>query len=570
MSAVPSTGRPATGRPIRVLLLVAAGALLAVAAIAVLGRATASPAPAALPPPLFVDETATAGIDHRYSGESDYFVGGGVAVFDCDGDRKPDMYIAGGSGPAGLYRNESEVGGSLRFARIASATTDLASVTGAYPLDVDGDGTTDLAVLRRGGNVLLRGTGSCAFEAANEAWDFDGGVAWSTAFSASWEDGTTGWPTLAIGNYVDQSSEDRERLCFDNELVRPNAEQTGYAAPVPLSPGWCSLSMLFSDWDRSGRRDLRVSNDRHYYDTSGDGEEQLWRMDAAAPPHLYTEAEGWQPVRVWGMGIASYDLTGDGYPEYFLTSQADNKLQTLADGPAEPNFKDMALAAGVTATRPYVGDTTLPSTAWHAEFQDVNNDSFVDLFIGKGNVEAMPDYAAQDPSNLMIGQPDGTFVEGAQPAGIFNYDRARGASLADFNLDGLVDLVVVYRREPVRVWRNTGLTDAEGTDGEAVHWLAIELQGGGSNTSAIGSWIEVRIGERIIQREVTVGGGHAGGQLGWIHFGTGPTSRVEIRVQWPNGEVGPWLPATTDQFVIVERDAEAVEPWQPAPGTSRP
>ena len=32
-----------------------------------------------------------------------------------------------------------------------------------------------------------------------------------------------------------------------------------------------------------------------------------------------------------GMGIASYDLEGDGYPDYFLTSMADNKLQTLAE-----------------------------------------------------------------------------------------------------------------------------------------------------------------------------------------------------------------------------------------------
>ncbi len=317
----------------------------------------------------------------------------------------------------------------------------------------------------------------------------------------------------------------------------------GFDSPIALSPGWCSLSMLFSDWDRSGRRDLRVSNDRHYYTTTGDGQEQLWRIDRGEPPHLYTESEGWQTVKVWGMGIASYDLTDDGYPEYFLTSQADNKLQTLADGPAEPNFEDMALETGVTATRPYVGDTELPSTAWHAEFQDVNNDSFVDLFVGKGNVEAMPEYAAEDPSNLLIGQADGTFVEGAEAAGIVSYDRARGASLADFNLDGMVDLVVVNRREPVRVWRNAGLPDGSGAvEATPVHWLAVQLQGAGSNTSAIGSWIEVQMGDRIIQREVTVGGGHAGGQLGWTHFGLGTATEVEIRVQWPDGETGPWLP----------------------------
>ena len=78
----------------------------------------------------------------------------------------------------------------------------------------------------------------------------------------------------------------------------------------------------------------------------------------------------------------------------------------------------MALEAGVTAHRPYAGDTTLPSTAWHAEFEDVNADAFVDLFVAKGNVEAQPEYAARDPSNLLLGQPDGTFVESAEAAGI--------------------------------------------------------------------------------------------------------------------------------------------------------
>ena len=41
---------------------------------------------------------------------------------------------------------------------------------------------------------------------------------------------------------------------------------------------------------------------------------------------------------------------------------------------------------------------------------DVNNDGFVDLFVTKGNVEAMPEFASQDPNNLLLGRPDGTFV----------------------------------------------------------------------------------------------------------------------------------------------------------------
>ena len=96
-------------------------------------------------------------------------------------------------------------------------------------------------------------------------------------------------------------------------MMRP--DETGvYGAPLALSPGWCTLSILFSDWDRSGRRDLRMTNDRHYY---RDGEEQLWRIAQGEPPRLYTAADGWQKMSIWGMGIASYDLTGDGLPEVY-------------------------------------------------------------------------------------------------------------------------------------------------------------------------------------------------------------------------------------------------------------
>ena len=57
-------------------------------------------------------------------------------------------------------------------------------MTGAYSLDIDGDGLLDLAVLRVGENMLLRGDGACGFSIANTDWGFEGGTAWSTAFSA--------------------------------------------------------------------------------------------------------------------------------------------------------------------------------------------------------------------------------------------------------------------------------------------------------------------------------------------------------------------------------------------------
>ena len=549
----------------RVLMLAAVVLLAAVGGGALLLRASAPVVPSeALSAPRFVDVTEAAGVEHAFRG-ADEFAGGGVAALDCDADGRPELYLAGGTAPAALFHNDSPVGGDLRFSRIADPATDITGVTGAYPVDVDGDEVLDLGVLRRGENVLLRGLGDCRFERANEKWSFDGDgeqAEWTTAFSATWE-GSAALPTLAFGNYRDGASTDPADLCFDNVLVRPDSSGAGYAAPVPLLPSWCALSVLFSDWDRSGRRDLRVTNDKHYF-LPGIGEDQLWRIAPGEPPRLYTRDEGWAHVEINGMGIASRDLTGDGYPEVFLSNQADNKLQTLDQGPERPAYRDLAIRRAATAGFPYTGpDTSLPSTAWHAQFDDVNNDGYSDLFVAKGNVESDPGYAAMDPSNLLIGLADGTFEEGAMDAGIVSFDRGRGAALVDLDLDGLVDLVEVFRDVNVKVWRNAGSGDA-GAPRPMGHWLGLRPHQSGSNPDAIGAWIEVKAGGRETQLELTVGGGHVSGQLGWVHVGLGPADRAEVRVQWPDGTVGPWRGVEADGLYVLERGGDEALSWSPS------
>ena len=499
--------------------------------------------------PAFVEDTSTAGIVSVYAGDWQYMVGGGIAAFDCNGDSYPDLVLAGGEGLSSLYVNKSERGGALRFAKQESGA-ELKNVTGFYPLDIDGDGIMDLVVLRVGEIVLLRGKGACQFERANELWKFNGGNAWWTSFSATWEKGNQ-WPTLAFGAYIDPAQETNPwGSCTANQLYRPN-EEGGYRAPLPLTPSYCALSMLFTDWDRSGTPSLRVSNDREYYEG---GQEQLWHVDPGQEPRLYTDPEGWKFLKIWGMGIASTNFPGELYPSYFLTSMSDNKLQVLKASPQsqppQPNYRDIAYDRGVVAYRPYMGDDLKPSTAWHAQFEDVNNDGRPDLFIAKGNVDRMPDFAQKDPSNLLLQKPDTHFVEVGDVAGIASFSTARGAILADFNLDGKIDLAVVNRRENAKIWRN--VTPDLG------HFIALRLETTTSNRDAIGAWIEVKTEAGIQRREITSGGGHASGQNGFWHFGLGKAASAHIRVIWPDGTEGPWQIVAADQFYRVSPDREPI------------
>jgi len=162
-------------------------------------------------------------------------------------------------------------------------------------------------------------------------------------------------------------------------------------------------------------------------------------------------------------------------------------------------------------------------------------------------------------------QPDGTFTDEAVAAGIVRFDSGRGAALADFNLDGMLDLVEVNYGAPVRVWRNVGSGTAT-MPAQMGNWLAIRPSETGPNRDATGAWIEVRVGESVQRRELTIGGGHAGGQLGWTHFGLGPATKAQLRVLWPDGQQGPWMNVAANQFVIVEKGASAPRPWRPANG----
>ena len=170
--------------------------------------------------------------EHVYDGGWEHFVGGGVAVFDCNGDSLPDLFAAGGSNPSQLFRNTSD--DDLSFRVDTPQALSLTGVTGAYPLDIDGDGFQDLAVLRVGEDLLLKGQPDCQFTRFSDL-NFQSDDHWTTGFSATWEDGET-LPTLAFGTYVDRfDPEGPFETCGPTLLYRP--EGSGYGAPVPLEPG---------------------------------------------------------------------------------------------------------------------------------------------------------------------------------------------------------------------------------------------------------------------------------------------------------------------------------------------
>src|SRR5207253_1492804 len=97
------------------------------------------------------------------------------------------------------------------------------------------------------------------------------------------------------------------------------------------------------------------------------------------------------------------------------------------------------------------------------------------------------------------------------------------------------------------------------------HWLAIRVHQDGPNADAVGGTIEVTYGSTVARRELTIGGGHAGGQLGWVHFGLGAADAAKVRVRWPDGTWSNASQVTVDGFTIIDRSTGA-RGWLPGSG----
>ena len=83
-----------------------------------------------------------------------------------------------------------------------------------------------------------------------------------------------------------------------------------------------------------------------------------------------------------------------------------------------------------------------------------------------------------------------------------------------------------------------------------------------ANRDAIGAVVAIRRRQAVERHEITAGGGHASGSVGWLHFGLGAADAAEIRVLWPNGPEGDWQKLPGRSFQILRPDAPP-EAWTP-------
>ena len=169
---------------------------------------------------------------------------------------------------------------------------------------------------------------------------------------------------------------------------------------------------------------------------------------------------------------------------------------------------------------------------------DCDNDGDLDLFFT--TVYGTASFGKKNTPVLYRNDGKFVFTDATAAAGLADLPPTYQAAWADFDNDGDLDLAAGGR-----LFENGG---------SANHWLKVRLEGDGKRVSrsAIGAQVRIKVGDRVLTRQVEAGTGEGNQNDLVLHFGLGATaSRLTLEVFWPDGTVQTLRRVRTDRVVVV-------------------
>lgn len=496
-------------------------------------------------------------------------MGASVTVVDFDKDGWNDLYVVDSAegGQNRLYRNLKDgkfqdVAPQVGLADVNQPETGVSM--GAVWGDFDNDGYEDLYLNKWGRPELFRNEGGQKFTRVTEG---SGLPAWLNANSAVWFDyDRDGRLDLFVGGYY------RENLNLwrlADTRIMPNSfeyatnggrkwlfrnEGEGKFRDVSQELGLKStrwaLAAAAADLRRTGYPDLVIANDygvsELFANQAGKGFKDIARDTRIAE----------RPKS--GMNVSFGDVTNQGALGIYIsniteqgTLDQNNNLWLPREGTTGDSIRydNWANTLGVADG----------GWSFGAQFADLNNDGWQDLFLTNGYVSGNQDsywydftkitganssiisdaanwppigersHSGYQRKRVWLNEGGKRFVDVAASVGVSEVFDGRSVAVADLWNRGALDVVVAHQKGPLLVYKNTVAPDRK--------WIAFELEGSKSNRSAFGAEVTLHWDGQKQMQQVSGGSGFCSQNQRRLHFGLGSAAQVEkVVVRWPSGK----------------------------------
>ncbi len=489
---------------------------------------------------------------------------GSVVVEDFDADGFLDLVLSSWDPRAQLrlFRNTGHGTFSERTAE--AGLTGLLGGANLVQADTDNDGHMDILVLRgtwlgsagRHPKSLLRNNGNGTF--TDVTFEAGLGKVHYPTEAAGWADfDNDGDLDLFVGN------ESGDGLAAPCELFRNNGDGTftDVARQAGVENNRFAKGVSWGDYDGDGFPDLYVSNLRgegnRLYRNNGDG-----TFTDVAPKLGVT-----RPLSSYSCWF--WDFDNDGNLDLYVTSYqggleavaagylgaplpGGTELACLYRGDGRGGFADVATACNLKR----------PVMAMGANFGDLDNDGWLDFYLGTG----YPEYEALMPNVMYRNREGRGFADVTFAGGFGHLQKGHGIAFADFDNDGNQDVFA----QMGGAYRGDGASSAlYENPGFANHWIQLKLVGVRSNRAAIGARIRLEIDDgkpRSIHRHVSSGGSFGASPLRQ-EVGVGRARVIDVlEVTWPaSGRTQTFRKVAVDQSLEITEGRDEFRVLRPAP-----